>query len=142
MQSQSKECKKCNEIKSTDSFAKASRRKDGLQPWCRECVATRDRERYLNDKKKHRSWNTKRRDKYYDMVTAYLHEHPCVDCGEPDIVVLEFDHVRGKKLFTIGAAAIREENVEKLDREIKKCEVRCCNCHKRKTAKERNYWYI
>ena len=33
-----KECKKCNETKSIDNFCKKSNAKDGLQPYCRECI--------------------------------------------------------------------------------------------------------
>jgi hypothetical protein len=57
-----------------------------------------------------------------------LAEHPCVDCGETDPVVLEFDHVRGKKKFNISGNAYAKSDQE-LEKEIAKCEVRCRNCH-------------
>ncbi len=64
---------------------------------------------------------------------------PCVDCGEPDPIVLEFDHVRGEKradvdsLITVGCSRAL------LLAEIAKCDVRCANCHRRRTAAARGY---
>lgn len=68
----------------------------------------------------------------------YLETHPCVDCGENDPVVLEFDHVRGEKEFNIADVARNAVGREKLQEEIQKCEVRCANCHRRKTKRERD----
>jgi hypothetical protein len=72
-----------------------------------------------------------------EYVTNYLREHPCVDCGEADIVILDFDHVRGKKLAAVNRLMNRLSKY--VIAEIEKCDVRCSNCHRRKTARERNY---
>lgn len=32
-----------------------------------------------------------------EFVDDYLEKHPCTDCGESDIIVLDFDHVTGEK---------------------------------------------
>jgi hypothetical protein len=65
----------------------------------------------------------------------YLGQHPCVDCGESDPVVLQFDHVRDKRynVSTMIRGGFAWSTVEA---EIEKCEVRCGNCHRRKTARE------
>jgi hypothetical protein len=67
---------------------------------------------------------------------SYLELHPCVDCGCSDLCVLEFDHV-GEKAGTVLAMARNGVSLERLIREIEACEVRCANCHRRKTAARR-----
>lgn len=71
------------------------------------------------------------------IVTEHLQTHPCVDCGNTDIRVLEFDHVRGDKLGNVSHAVHRTWSEEKLLAEIAKCEVRCCNCHRIVTIERR-----
>lgn len=66
----------------------------------------------------------------------YLATHPCVDCGESDPVVLEFDHQHSKS-FNLGDAPRTGHSVAKCKAEAEKCEVRCANCHRRKTHQRR-----
>jgi hypothetical protein len=67
--------------------------------------------------------------------TAYLielfRERPCVDCGETEPLVLEFDHL-GHKNFSI-AAGLRNRNWQSVLDEIASNVVRA-NCHRRRTA--------
>lgn len=67
------------------------------------------------------------------FLVTYLREHPCVDCGETDPVVLEFDHLRDKK-FAISKG-LQDRNWQDVLDEIAKCDVVCANCHRRRTAK-------
>ena len=69
-------------------------------------------------------------------LIEFFRTHPCLDCGELDPVVLEFDHVRGEKKFDVGQCLARNTWQTVLD-EIAKCEVVCANCHRRRTARRR-----
>jgi hypothetical protein len=51
-------------------------------------------------------------------------------------MVLEFDHLRDK-IANIGS--MLKFAKDKILEEIKKCEIRCANCHRRKTS-ERGLW--
>jgi hypothetical protein len=62
------------------------------------------------------------------FVVDYLAEHPCVDCGEDDVEVLQFDHLRNKK-YNISAMVCNGYRVYTIKQEMDKCEVRCANCH-------------
>lgn len=73
------------------------------------------------------------------FIREYLATHPCIDCGEPDPIVLEFDHRdRTLKLFNIGNAITASYALQTVKAEVSKCDVRCANCHRRKTIKERS----
>jgi hypothetical protein len=71
---------------------------------------------------------------------AYLSERACVDCGERDPVVLEFDHVRGVKTDEISRLISDGVAWARIELEIAKCDVRCVNCHIRKTAREAGFY--
>lgn len=86
-------------------------------------------------KKRARAWTDERNAKNKEIVKQYLLAHPCVDCGEKDIIVLEFDHLRDKVL-PIAEILKNGWREERLMNEINKCEVRCANCHRRKTARQ------
>lgn len=70
-------------------------------------------------------------------LRAYLREHPCTDCGEWDIAVLEFDHLRDKTANV--SRMVRSASWERVLEEIAKCEVVCANCHRRRTARRAGY---
>ena len=72
-----------------------------------------------------------------NFVKSYLEKHPCVDCGNNNIIVLEFDHVRGEKLGNISKIVSTGRSLRFLLREIEKCEVRCANCHRIVTHRRR-----
>jgi hypothetical protein len=66
------------------------------------------------------------------FLIDYFRANPCVDCGEEDPMVLEFDHLRDKA-FTISEG-LRDRSWQTILDEIAKCEVVCANCHRRRTA--------
>lgn len=76
------------------------------------------------------------RERNTQFIWDYLIAHPCVDCGITDPVVLDFDHVRSKKKFSIGARG--SYSIKAIKTEITKCEVRCANCHRIRHWEEKN----
>jgi hypothetical protein len=75
-----------------------------------------------------------RREKIRKAVVQFLKEHPCIDCGETDVLVLEFDHITGTKRSNVGVLITRGKSEKRVLAEIAKCCVRCANCHRRKTG--------
>ena len=76
------------------------------------------------------AWNIERRKENKKLIQEYLSTHPCVDCGNPNPIVLEFDHVRGKKHKAVSVMVIESFSWVTILKEIAKCEVRCANCHR------------
>jgi hypothetical protein len=61
------------------------------------------------------------------LAYDYLLTHPCVDCGEADPVVLDFDHIDPATKSREVAWFIRRRDLVGRAAEIEKCEVRCAN---------------
>ncbi len=67
-------------------------------------------------------------------LLEFLSSKACMDCGENNPIVLEFDHKSPNRKFKkISNMLSGHYSWESLLKEIKKCEVRCANCHRRKT---------
>lgn len=61
-----------------------------------------------------------------------LKRRPCADCRRRfPPYVMDFDHRRGTKEFMIGR--LLSASLERLTREIEKCDVVCANCHRIRT---------
>lgn len=83
---------------------------------------------------------TERKRMLMRLIREYLLAHPCVDCGDENPIILQFDHVRDKKVAGIGEMVRRGLSWSKISDEIKKCDVRCANCHTKRTAISRGYY--
>lgn len=107
--------------------------------YCKSCSNSYHKEHYIRNRAKYIAKHTI----YHKKIDAenrvflvnYLTAHPCVDCGENDIRVLEFDHISEKK-HTISHMLADSVRWKLILLEIAKCEVRCANCHKRRTAQQ------
>ena len=126
----------CKEIKPLEDFNRLRRAKDGRQWNCRACnaayhAANKERHNRLIHER-----NRRTRLEYMARIYQYLREHPCTDCGETDIAVLEFDHLRDKRVC-ISEMFRRGFSWKAIVEEIAKCEVVCANCHRRRTLRRR-----
>lgn len=139
-----KKCTICKQEKFKSEFNKNRAKKDGLNDICRLCSQEKSRKYYKDNCEKHKKEIFKRKQRCraenQKWIADYLSLNSCVDCGESDIVVLEFDHIKDVKRLEISLMMRNNYSLKTIKKEIEKCEVRCANCHKRKTAKEQN-WY-
>lgn len=139
----SKICSVCNLLKDLSCFSKNKSKIDGLQTVCKSCASDKSKVYYQNNSEKHKN-NVRENNKLYrhknqEFILEYLKEHPCIDCGENDPVVLEFDHLNDKR-ENISRMINNASSTDSIMLEINKCVVRCANCHRRKTAKDQG-WY-
>ena len=133
-----KTCTACNIKKPLDDFQKRASAKDGHTNLCKPCKREYDKNYYKGNThrkdyiKANREKSLRNAELY---ILEYLLKNPCIDCGEPDPIVLEFDHIDPS--IKDGAISIlKRSSLSRVKKEIKKCEVRCANCHRRKTAKQ------
>ena len=135
-------CQRCHEILPAAAFAWRSKEGGSRQPWCRSCHNAHKRMTYgLNHSREIARTAVRRRrliSENAPRLREYLADHPCVDCGESDPVLLEFDHLRDKRA-DVTQLLWSGFLWSQIEIEIAKCEVRCANCHRRRTAQQRGY---
>jgi hypothetical protein len=139
-----KRCTHCKTEKPETEFSSRQKATDGKASWCRGCFKDNWRKRYYNNhvlyKSRHSESRNRLRNEKARRVYEYLKQHGCVDCGEPDPIVLEFDHKSDSDKFeSVTQMIVNNASWENIAGEIQKCDVRCANCHRRRTAAQFNY---
>jgi 5-methylcytosine-specific restriction endonuclease McrA len=135
-----KVCTKCGlPAQPIENFAIRNRIRGTRQAICRSCQSQYGKRHYQTYRsayiQKARIRNVAQSKINAEFLIEYLSTPPCADCGEADIVVLEFDHLRDK-LLNISVLSREGYSLTKLKQEIAKCEVVCANCHRRRTARQ------
>lgn len=132
----------CKQLKPLGDFHRRTASRDGRQSRCRECNIAAQIKFHADNPQLCRQRISERgyrlRDRNRGLLVLYRREHPCVDCGESDPVVLEFDHVRGTKVANVSTLALRLKRWDTILEEIAKCDVVCANCHRRRTGQPAN----
>lgn len=136
-------CYACGEWKPLHDFSFRKRRTGERQGYCRACQAAYRRDHYCRNRpayiERAMAQVKQRREEQVRVLHEYLRTHPCVDCSETNIGLLEFDHVdSAAKEMDIGVMLGRRPWAKILD-EIAKCDVRCANCHRKRTAAQQGW---
>lgn len=138
-----KNCSTCGNSFNITEFHKNKTTPSGYAKNCKACTKKFNKKYYSNNTNHHKK-NVRIRhinqiNINREFIINYLNEHPCIDCHENNILVLDFDHIKSHLKESSLCDMIRNGiSLEKIKKEIKKCVVRCSNCHRIKTAKEQN----
>jgi hypothetical protein len=136
-------CCMCHQERPEADFAFRSIKTGVRQDHCRVCHAAYRRQHYLNNREAYVAREVARMKRYREenrpLLLEYLKLHPCVDCGQSDPILLEFDHRdRTTKTKPVTHIALRKP-WKRVLAEIAKCDVRCVVCHRRRTAQQMNW---
>ena len=137
-------CRTCLQEKPEDAFSYKNKAKGIRHTQCKGCSKAYCAEHYQCHAKRYKDRaitnSAVRREELHRRLYEYLAGHPCVDCREADPLVLELDHRDQKeKLHNLSRMWYNGYSWQKIEAEIAKCEVRCANCHRRRTAKQQNW---
>ena len=140
-----KNCAKCYEEKSIEDFNYRDRARGIKRSYCRDCEKIYKQQHYQNNKaayKKKARFHTKR---YVAKARVLVYEfklgNPCNDCGETDPIVLEFNHLAPEdKRGHVSEMVNNGYSERTIMDEIRKCVILCANCHRRRTAKDFEYY--
>jgi len=128
-------CNRCLTEKPVAAFALNRSRPTGRQGECRSCRVAINAVSYLRGRDvqnpKRAASRAQSLLRNQEWVLGYLGDRACVDCGNVDIRVLEFDHLRDK-LATISSL-IGSYTLKRIRAEVAKCDVVCANCHRIRT---------
>jgi hypothetical protein len=130
----------CKSLIAVAEFNVRQRARDRLQPYCRACQRAYYKSYYDKSPAAHIEKQRQRHVRLWaqnrPLLDEYLREHPCVDGGETDALVLDFDHRDPATKRMNVAEMLYDYAWPLIAAESEKCDVRCANCHRRRTARQ------
>ena len=135
-------CTKCGCEKEESDFSWKNKSTSLRSPQCKKCHSDYSKNHYDENldyyKAKAAVSNPAKVARNKAYIFEYLTKNSCVDCGESDLEVLQFDH---KVMVMSGSGGVRvsclmSSSLARLQEEVAKCDVRCANCHVRQTRKQ------
>jgi maltoporin len=137
---ETKKCTKCKTDKLETDFPFKNKSTGKRQTVCNVCQREYKNKWYHNstdNKEKFRLTRQGTKKKLQSNMLSFLSGKCCVDCGETDIITFDFDHKdESNKEHNIGSMVRDCYSWKNILKEIEKCEIRCANCHRKRTAKQ------
>lgn len=124
-----KQCNTCKQWKSLVEFNKNKTKPDGHQYLCKDCERIYKKQYYEKNKEKHIAGvkkNKKRKKKYIDNIRK---NSKCSLCGEDRWWILTFHHREEDEKLLCVSQTYNHYSIEKIQKEIDKCNILCYNCH-------------
>ena len=131
-----RKCTNCGRTKNEDLFCK---RGDKYRNECLVCHRKYCKSHYSRNRKYYTDKTVRLRKRNQQLMIEYLSDKECADCGESNIVVLDFDHERDKK-YNVSLMVNSTYGWSTILEEIAKCDIVCANHHRIRTAKRFGYY--
>ena len=139
-----KKCTNCLRVKPVDEFhcKKKDVRRNGR---CSKCINKYCKTHYEKNKEKYKAKARIHNQRYIRegrmFVRGLKMSNSCVECFESHPDVLEFDHVEpSTKNTDVSYMAQHAYSLKTIEEEIAKCILLCANCHRKRTALQKD-WY-
>lgn len=126
-----KQCSQCKKTKPESDFGWRNKKRQVLLGICKECKRSNDRLYYQNNTQRREKLALTRKanaDKTKQFIQDYKAHRGCAHCGDTRYYVLDFHHPDQNKEYEVSQ--MHGFSLEKIIREIEKCEVLCANCHR------------
>ena len=126
-----KTCNTCGNEKPVKEFSIRKRKgKLEYQHWCKVCHSEYRKKHYLANKSKYIQKAKEYKTTTKKTVNDYKKFNQCLNCGEDRWWVLDFHHRDPSEKEDLISNLAQWGSKKKLEKEIKKCDVLCANCHR------------
>ena len=138
-------CCSCKKAKVETEFSFKYKDRKVRTTKCRSCTNKYSKRHYEENKKVYIERAKKYNKIYIKQKKEFIMElkmsNPCLGCGETNPTVLEFDHIHPEnKKGNIASMVRGGYSVKTILKVALKCHILCANCHRKKTAKDLNYF--